>query len=177
MGTNPRVNTTDGFDPSWECFVDKISIGTFGFPHVGTPENQATLCGDMYYLSDGPHEFTVKVTQRTADGQNFWFDYILYTPSADVSVEEALIRVENVDPAISYSPGWRPLVDLANSTSSSNANISFDFVGTLFAILSSDDFGLLTFEWQAKVSVGTVSFRRTFPRIQHRLRTPLTAVI
>ena len=78
-------------------------------------------------LIDGPHQITVNVTSVT--GQVFWFDDIQYVPSANVTEPFAYVRVENSDPAISYSSGWSGIGNIANMTTSPGAQMHFNFVG------------------------------------------------
>jgi hypothetical protein len=126
MGSNNRVNTSNGWDPSWECFIDNVSIGaTDPFPYF---ENNWLLCHKPD-LNDGPHQLTVNVTSNT--GQMFWFDYIQYTPSATLSLGTAFIRFDHLDPAIVYGPGWGPLGDTANMTTALGTEAKFNFTGAL----------------------------------------------
>jgi hypothetical protein len=118
------VNTTAGWDPSWECFVDNISIGaTAPFQY---DENNWLLC-EQANLIDGSHEITVNVTSTT--GQPFWFDYVQYAPSASVSEQTAYVIVDHLDPAIQYGNGWAALGGTANMTSTQGSVLQFNFTG------------------------------------------------
>jgi hypothetical protein len=128
LGTNNRVNTTNGFDPSWECFLDKISIGAT--PPFQYPENNWLLC-EQLQLVDGPHVVTVNVTQATASGRTFWFDDATYTPSSNVSKDRAYILVDNVDSDIVYGDGWGPLGATANFTTRTGTEMRFNFTGVV----------------------------------------------
>ena len=140
LGTNNRVNTTSGFDPSWECFVDNVSIGsTQPFQY---PENNWLLCQQLQ-LADGPHVVTVNVTQATAAGRTFWFDDATYTPSPNLSKDQAYVLVDNLDPDIVYGAGWAPLGTTANFTTQAGTEMSFNFTGVfycnIFNVLISSD--------------------------------------
>jgi hypothetical protein len=127
-GTSNRVNTSTGFDPSWECFIDKISIGaTQPFQY---PENNWLLC-EQQLLVDGQHLVTVNVSQATQAGRTFWFDDIVYTPSSNVPSDGAYTLVDNVDPAIAYGDGWLNLGNVANFTSQTGAGFVFNFTGVV----------------------------------------------
>jgi hypothetical protein len=127
-GTNFPVNTASGIDPTWECFVDNVSIGATAYFQY--PENNWLLC-QKPQLNDGSHVLTVKVT---SGGHTFWFDYIRYTPSASVSTTTSILLVDNHDPAIVYGPGWGALGSTATFTTNLGSEMSFDFTGTLFSI-------------------------------------------
>jgi len=126
--TNRVKNPTTGFDPSWECFVDKISIGaTQPFEFA---ENNWLLC-EQEQLVDGPHVVTVNVTQDTAAGRTFWFDNINYTPSLSVPKDGAYILIDNFDPDLFYGDGWGPLGGFANLTTTTSAELRFNFTGAV----------------------------------------------
>ena len=129
LGTTNRVNTTSGFNPSWECSIDDISIGaTQPFQYA---ENNWELCGQPQ-LVDGHHVVTVKVIQATATGRTFWFDDITYTPSSNVSTNGAYVLVQNDDPGVVYGTGWGPLGTTANFTTQTGAELSFNFTGMIY---------------------------------------------
>lgn len=124
FGTNNRVNTTAGWDPRWECFVDNNNISvTDPFPY---DENNWLLC-EQTDLNDGPHIIAVNVTSTT--GQPFWFDYVEYAPSSSVSQETAYVVVNNIDPGIHYGDGWVALGSTANMTSEQGSTLQFNFTG------------------------------------------------
>lgn len=111
--------------PAWDCFVDGIQ-----FPNPSPFqffENNWSLC-EQATLPDGLHVLTVNVT---AAGQAFYFDNIQYTPSssAPAVLSPATFKVDHLDPAMVYGPGWGPLGDTANVTSVNGAEATFDFVG------------------------------------------------
>ncbi|KAF9458804.1 hypothetical protein BDZ94DRAFT_1123479, partial [Collybia nuda] len=124
-GTTKLAKAADGtFDPSWECLVDKISIGAtkpFEFP-----ENNWLLC-EQNGLIDGSHEIVVNVNTIN---HTFWFDKIQYTPSPSTSLETAVVLVDNHDPGISFDSSWRALGGTANMTQVKGSTASFLFTGT-----------------------------------------------
>ncbi|KAG6907066.1 hypothetical protein DXG01_010712 [Tephrocybe rancida] len=147
-GTTELAKIANGtiFDPSWECFVDKISIGsTTPFQYA---ENNWVLCNQAT-LNDGPHEMTINVTTT---GNTFWLDYITYTPSAAASYEKAVLRVENSDPAILLGAGWGSLGGTANQTTAKGSQAKFDFVGTSLTWV-----GFIPTEYPHSSAVGTFS--------------------
>ena len=48
------------------------------------------------------------VNANVSNEQTFWFDQIQYAPSASVSLNQSLLRIDPSDSAIQYSPGWEP---------------------------------------------------------------------
>ncbi|KAG6873170.1 hypothetical protein C0995_002019 [Termitomyces sp. Mi166 len=119
-----QVDNGTSFDPSWECFVDQISIGAtkpFQFP-----ENNWVLCEEET-ITDGVHVITINVTST---GNTFWFDYITYTPSPSTSYETAVLLVQNTDSAMIYGAGWGALGGTANMTTKVGSEAIFSFVGT-----------------------------------------------
>jgi hypothetical protein len=123
-GTNNSVNTSSGWDPTFQCFIDNVSIGVFDtFPD----SNNQILCGTS--LNDGPHQLVVNATSTT--GQPFWFDSLHYAPSSSVSQPVTQILVENHDPGLIYSPGWQSLGPDADMTLVNGAKCGFNFTGML----------------------------------------------
>lgn len=78
---------------------------------------------------DGSHVLTVNATVLKA--QTFWFDYIEYTPSHSVPLDNTTVLVENSDPQVqsAYGSGWKALGGTANSTSQTNSVFTFNFTG------------------------------------------------
>ena len=120
FGAAGRRNPASG-DLTWRCSIDDITIPLFD------PPNNGALCEERN-LADGPHVITVDVTQSTGN-RTFWFDYLRYIPSPNVSQDFAYVVVPNADPAIKYGTGWTPLIDLGNRTSTAGAELTFDFIG------------------------------------------------
>ncbi|CAA7265199.1 unnamed protein product [Cyclocybe aegerita] len=110
-------------DPTWDCFVDGVAIEKIGFEFI---ENNWVMC-TVQNLSDGPHILTVNATSR---GRPFWFDYIRYLPSAGVSLDNALVYVDDTNPSVQYDTNWRPLGDVGQMTSVQGAKVMFQFTGT-----------------------------------------------
>ena len=124
-GTNFPVNTANGVDPSWECFVDNVSIGATAYFQY--PENNWLFCSKGQ-LNDGPHVIKVNVA---SGGHTFWFDFLRYAPSASVSTQNAIVAVDHLDPAIVYGSGWGPLGTTATFTNNPGTDMTFGFTGTL----------------------------------------------
>ena len=121
------MNTANGVDPSWECFVDNVSIGATAYFQY--PENNWLFCSKGQ-LNDGPHVIHVNAV---SNGHTFWFDYIRYTPSASVSTQNAIVSVDHLDPAVVYGSGWAPLGTTASFTSTLGADVTFQFTGALIS--------------------------------------------
>ncbi|KAF8801614.1 hypothetical protein BYT27DRAFT_7114517 [Phlegmacium glaucopus] len=127
IGSNIIRNNSGVLDPSWQCFIDNISIGATT-PFLN-PENKWNFCS-YGSLLDGPHIITVNVTVQN---QTFWFDNIQYVPSASVPLDQEIILVESQDPQLQYGQGqWQSLADSVpnmNMTLVSGATLNFSFVG------------------------------------------------
>ena len=128
-GTSITTNVSGTQDPTWECFIDNTSIGSSSAP--STSENNWILCGGgPSQFQDGPHLLTVKA--NVSNQQTFWFDQIQYAPSASVSRNQPLLRIDSSDSAIQYSSGWESLVQLINAsyTQISGASLTYQFSGS-----------------------------------------------
>ena len=131
------IGTTTGatyLDPSWECFVDNISIGSK--PPFSFPENNRVFC-EADSLSDAQHTITL---QATVSGRILWFDRILYSPSSSVNLDSSLIMVDAGDPAVTYGPGWQDMrdskmTDRGKMTLQQGANATIDFSGEYLAFM------------------------------------------
>jgi hypothetical protein len=109
-GTSITTNVSGIQDPFWECFIDNTSIGSFpSAANAGSDsptQNNWILCGGgPPQFSDGPHLLTVNA--NVSNQQTFWFDQIQYAPSASVSLNQSLLRIDSNDSAIQYSSGWQ----------------------------------------------------------------------
>jgi hypothetical protein len=133
-GTSITTNASGTQDPTWECFIDNNSIGWF--PAPSTSQNNWILCGADQFR-DGPHVLTLKA--NVSNHQTFWLDQIQYAPSASVSLNDSLLRIDSNDPAIQYSNGWHNTVltyespEFNLSMTTANGNTSSTLVnGTEF---------------------------------------------
>lgn len=119
--SNPKTNP----DPSLECFVDNVSIGSE--PPFEFAENNWKLCGKVG-LSDGLHTLRIDVKVQSPQ-QTFWLDQIGYIPSPSMPLDNKTIMLDNTDPAIRLDASWKPLGGTANMTTSTNSVALVDFVG------------------------------------------------
>ncbi|KAH9484521.1 hypothetical protein JR316_0004003 [Psilocybe cubensis] len=123
-GSNNLRNDSGVLDPTWECFIDNISIGkTAPFQFA---ENNWLFC-DQDGLLDGPHILTVNATVKKQ--QPFWFDNIQYIPSSSLSLDNAAVMVDSLDSELQYGSGWNALGTTANFTQSPNAIFTYSFIG------------------------------------------------
>lgn len=129
LGFNNLRNDSGVYDPSWECFVDNISIGQT--PPSTAVDNYWVLC-EYHQLVDGPHVITVNATVMKA--QTFWFDQIQYLPSSSVSIDNAAIIVDNADPAMEFGDGWGDLGNFCNTTNAPSATLTFPFNGARYLL-------------------------------------------
>jgi hypothetical protein len=147
FGSNNLLNDSGVLDPTWECFIDKISIPStspFQFP-----ENNWAFCAQDQ-LVDGPHVITVNATVLKA--QTFWFDSLQYVPSASVNLDQAAILVDNLDPQLQYGTGWGALGGTANDTGTTNSIFTFDFTG-----VSLSWYGFIPNEFPLTATTGSYS--------------------
>lgn len=109
--------------PSWECFVDNIRLGAAklasGF------RDSLVLCEGQDLL-DGQHKIAVNFTMS---GNTFWVDFIQYTPSPSLSLETAVMVIENDDPGIVFDSDWQSYSTMANWTNSTGSTMTLQFTG------------------------------------------------
>ena len=105
-GTSITTNASGTQNPNWECFIDNTSIGwsLSSNSTMGGSQNNWPLC--IGGFQDGPHSLTVNA--NVSNQETFWFDQLQYAPSASVSLNQSLLRIDSNDPAIQYNPasGW-----------------------------------------------------------------------
>lgn len=146
-GTNNIRNDSGVLDPTWDCFVDNISIGpSTPFQY---PENNWLFCSQNN-LVDGPHILTVNATVTKA--QTFWFDSVQYVPSASVSLADAAVMVDSLDPQLQYGEGWQALGSTANLTTQTSSIFTFDFTG-----ISLSWYGFIPREYPLTATTSTYS--------------------
>ncbi|KAF8808416.1 hypothetical protein BYT27DRAFT_7096793 [Phlegmacium glaucopus] len=125
MGTSITTNTSGTQDPTWECFVDNKSIGwNTVLPYVEM--NNWIFCQDNQ-LQDGPHVLTVGA--KVANQNTFWFDQIQYLPSANVSLDQSILRIDSTNPELVYDSGWRVWEDFVYLTQVTGASFTYVFTG------------------------------------------------
>ena len=135
LGTSITTNASGTQDPTWECFIDNISIGWNISPGSENENNWIFRQNDG--LLDGLHVLSMKVT--VLHQQTFWLDQIQYLPSSSVALDKYIVRVDSSDPAVQFSSGWTELLDIvnlthsaldiANFTQSAGSTITFQFFG------------------------------------------------
>ena len=118
------TNASGTQDPTWECFVDNISIG-WGVSAGADTENNWNFCQSD--LQDGPRILSMKVT--VLHQQTFWLDQIQYTPSSNVSLDNATVRFDSSNAAVQYSAGWTALDGIVNLTETAGSTVTFEFFG------------------------------------------------
>ncbi|PPR02202.1 hypothetical protein CVT24_011429 [Panaeolus cyanescens] len=111
-------------DSAWECSIDGVKLESNTFEHW---ENNWWFCQSAY-LEDGPHTITVRAD--AANNQRFWFDRILYAPSAHVSLTNEALYIDNLDPGLHYGTGWRINGLSANITNVDGAKFTYEFHGS-----------------------------------------------
>lgn len=122
-GTIDQRNSSGEIDPTWECFVDDVSIGSMNpFQFV---ENNWVLCS-VDGLPDKSHVLTVNASSH---GQTFWFDYLRYVPSANVPLDNALVFVDHKDSELQYDSNWQALGSIGNMTDIRGSKVSLSFKG------------------------------------------------
>jgi hypothetical protein len=103
--------------------VDDILITTTNY--AAASMNRLLLCYDQE-LTDSQHRLSVRTNVST--GHTFWFDYIDYVPSASVPMQSYML-IDNLDSAVTYGPGWKPLLDSASYTTTSGSECRLNFTG------------------------------------------------
>ncbi|KAJ3509221.1 hypothetical protein NLJ89_g5333 [Agrocybe chaxingu] len=122
------LNDSGIIDPTWECFIDNISIGST--PPSPVSANRWLFC-DQLSLLDGPHVLTLNATIRIS--QTFWFDTIEYVPSPGVSLENKAIGIDSLDPQVlsSFDSRWSNIGNFANMTRQDSESLGwYGFIPT-----------------------------------------------
>ncbi|GJJ15748.1 hypothetical protein Clacol_010026 [Clathrus columnatus] len=117
VGAIDIANYSTNPDPTWECYVNGVSLGPPNL--IDTKSGSDSMCSGQGFL-DGENELVVNVTSK---GMPFYFDRIPYQAAPSVSLENTLIKIQNPDPAINYISGWSPN-GIVNQTSDPNSLIS-----------------------------------------------------
>lgn len=113
----------DSSNSPFECFVDNISIGST--PWLNFAQNNVLLC-ENEHLTDGQHKITINVNATT---WGFWFDYIQYTPSPSLSLETAVVVVDDLDPGIILDSNWEATGYGYSMTQVPDSTATFQFTG------------------------------------------------
>lgn len=127
VGTGNIISTDNNtvFDPTWGCFVDGNKISNTNM-NLTLHLNNVPLCSSSN-LQDGDHELRIDVK---SNGGLFWLDYVLYVPSPTLPLgPNTTLRIDNLDPDITFAPGWRSFGLGANGTDVSGCQASFKFNG------------------------------------------------
>ncbi|KAF5330571.1 hypothetical protein D9619_005257 [Psilocybe cf. subviscida] len=127
FGSNNIQNNSGILNPSWDCFVDGVSIGSMPYQF---PENNWQFCRSPV-LPDGNHVLTVNAS--VASPQTFWIDKIQYLPVAgsQSQLTNATVLVDNLDPMLkpAFGKGWVELGGGANMTTLSGSQFTLNFTG------------------------------------------------
>ncbi|EDR06598.1 uncharacterized protein LACBIDRAFT_294669 [Laccaria bicolor S238N-H82] len=125
FGTTNINNSSGVIDPTWECFIDGVSIGsTSPFQYA---ENNWALCTWNNNGASGSHVLTVNAT---SNGHPFYFDWLQYEPPQSASVQNAVVYLGNLDAAIKYDSSWQSRGNTANMTTKGESKVTVDFIGT-----------------------------------------------
>ncbi|KAJ7726924.1 hypothetical protein B0H16DRAFT_1331903, partial [Mycena metata] len=127
-GTLAITTTNNVSDPTWDCFVDDMKIPNPN-PTFQFPENNWDLC-DQSQIAPGSHMLTLQVQSK---GTPFYIDKIMYTPLPTVKEETAVLEYSNVDPAVSFGPGWSPW-GVQNVTQVTGAQVALNFHGSAVSL-------------------------------------------
>ncbi|KAJ7626785.1 hypothetical protein FB45DRAFT_795039, partial [Roridomyces roridus] len=129
FGTIDIANTNGVVTPTFSCLVDGVAIPEQN-PTFQFPENNWNLC-EQTQLSSGTHTLTIIVQTM---GQAFYFDYLLYTPTADVDLDGAVLEYMNTDAAVSFQSGWQGW-GAQNVTQVNGASVTLNFHGTAVSLI------------------------------------------
>lgn len=151
---------------SWQCSIDGVTFASSPFQFW---ENNWWMCSTS--IHDGPHTLTVNAI--VADGEMFWFDRVIYTPSVSVSLSNQAMFIDNHNTQIQYGAGWRIDGGSANITNQAGTKFTYEFDG-----ISSDQGFLIGHAILNKITqvpryVGLAMLE--VAHRQHPRRTPLTA--
>ena len=106
----------------WTCFIDGKNMPS-------TPSNNSwELCHNTQSLADGQHSLTVNATSDNQ--QTLWVDYISYTPSKNVPLDNSWVLFDNLDPDIHYDFGWAKHENV-HTTRTKGSSMTFNFTGMI----------------------------------------------
>ncbi|KAF8965617.1 hypothetical protein BDZ97DRAFT_1658706 [Flammula alnicola] len=114
--------TVDKTNPSRECYIDGTKIAS---SVLSAAENGVMHC-QQDGLTDGPHVITLNVT--VANPTFYWFDDLMYVPSASVPLDNAAVFIKIGDPAMQFGVGWAPF-SVGYATRQQNSIYGLDFFG------------------------------------------------
>ncbi|KAF8188033.1 hypothetical protein BJ912DRAFT_968977 [Pholiota molesta] len=115
-------SSVDGSNPSRTCTVDGATIPN---NQITAPVNGIMHC-QVFNLVDGKHTLVVTVSSPNPNG--YWFDSLLYIPSASVSRANAMEMVQFDDPSFSFGAQFTK-TGFGMSTTTNGASMSFQFTG------------------------------------------------
>ena len=129
FGSNNPRNESGVIDPTWDCLVDGVDIGStepFRFK-----QNNWLFC-DWKDGTPGEHTLTVRANSQ---GQTFWVDWMEYTPSPKAEVPTgSVVAINHKDAIVKLSPGWGGLGSTADFTTTRGATVEIEFVGAFLLI-------------------------------------------
>lgn len=109
--------------PQWTCSIDDEELST----SLNTSDgNNLHLCAST--LADGTHNVVLNIS--ATEDEPFWFDYIQFLPSADMSLDQADVVYGTDDSLIQCDSQWDPM-KVGTMTMKKGSTMSFDFNGTL----------------------------------------------
>jgi len=137
LGYNNIRNDSGVVDPQWDCYLDGVQFkAKDAYPF---PLNNWYMC-EQLSIPDGQHTLTVNATVR--NGQTFWFDHILYAPSASVPLEDKTVYIDaydaEVEKAMQESKAWQIFGTTANITTVPGTSFKFNFTGMASRICCSE---------------------------------------
>ncbi|KAF7373369.1 hypothetical protein MSAN_00546500 [Mycena sanguinolenta] len=135
------------YDPNTSCtgsFALDANVTTFSSPSLSTSQDHQTIFASAV-LPDGPHTLTYTLASCSSSSSNaapgnVWFDYILYSPSANASTNGFIYFIDDNDSRIDYSGNWTAETnndeDFGLSSHGGPAGSSFqlDFEGTYISV-------------------------------------------
>ncbi|KAF9529591.1 hypothetical protein CPB83DRAFT_852369 [Crepidotus variabilis] len=130
IGTIEHGNRSKG-DLQWHCFVDGNEVQNNTSIQTLPADNNWFICGDWQTGGSGERQHTLTVNISATKELPFWFDWMRYTPSSDLSLENKMVRLEKDDPSVlaGLSSGW----DVGmGTTTTKGASFRFEFIGTSF---------------------------------------------
>ncbi|TFK66660.1 hypothetical protein BDN72DRAFT_899656 [Pluteus cervinus] len=126
MGITVGTPQNQTQDPALSCTMDQQTFANSTATTNTDLTEQWHLCSASG-IADTKHTFTLNVA---SNGLPARFDYMLYVPSADVSMDNKTIKVDSTDPGVQYSgTDWSDLKGIANMTQVTGGSATFDFIG------------------------------------------------
>ncbi|KAF9523737.1 hypothetical protein CPB83DRAFT_732463, partial [Crepidotus variabilis] len=126
-GTNIYRNDTGWSMVTVDCYVDNFHIGS-----TSSSTSNRSLNNFQWCFQEGMLEtkHILEVYAAVPKNQTFWFDWLVYVPTAGASLESKIVFISKEDPNVNYVSDWRNISGYPKFTTQHGAGVIFQFIGT-----------------------------------------------